>query len=94
MSAVHLVMLGKNALAVTFPDSEMEPLEAIMAKLRNAAAAVAYLASIEHERAGDVYAQTTAGALTAMEVLTGLSEALQFEAQKPPLLSAGSAGHD
>lgn len=94
MSAVHLVMLGSNALAITFPDSECEPLDAIMAKLRNAAAAVAWLASQEHEQADCVHAPVIAGALTAMEVLTSLSEALQLEAQRPAPQPAGGASHE
>ena len=93
MSTVHLVMLGTNALAVEFPDSVGEPLDAILAKLRNAAAAVAWLASQEHEKADAIYAPTIGGALTALEVLTSLSEALQQEADGCAAPSEGGADH-
>lgn len=94
MSAVHLILMGSNACAVTFPDAQTEPLDAIMAKLRNAANAVAYMASIEHERAAEVYPPHIAGALTAIEVLTCLSEALQIEAQTQRATITGGAGHE
>ena len=78
--SLHLIMLGSNACAMSFPDAASEPLGAIMAKLRNAANAVAYLSSMEHER-GQVYPPHAAGALTAIEVLTGLADALALEAK-------------
>lgn len=76
----HLIMLGSNACAIAFPDAASEPTVAIAAKLMNAAAAVAYLASMEHER-GEVYSAHAAGAMTALEVLAGFANALAQEAQ-------------
>ena len=78
MSLAHLIMLGSNACAVTFPDASTEPLDVIMAKLRNAANAVAYLSSMEHER-GNVYPPHAHGAVTALEVLNGFIDALALE---------------
>lgn len=75
----HLIMLGSNACAVSFPDAASEPTATIVAKLMNAASAVAYLASMEHER-GEVYLPHVAGAATAMEVLTCIANALTQEA--------------
>lgn len=92
MSITHLIMLGSNACAVTFPDAHSEPLDAIMAKLRNAASAVAYLASMEYERS-EVYPPHIAGALTAIEVLTGITEALQLEVAHAAKANGG-AGND
>lgn len=82
MSLTHLIMLGSNACAVSFPDAAAEPLDVIMAKLRNAASAVAYLASMEHERTDELYLPHFAGALTAIEVLTSIDAALQLEAKR------------
>ena len=76
----HLIMLGSNASAIAFPDAASEPTVAIAAKLMNAAAAVANLASMEHE-CGEVYSEHAAGAMTALEVLTGFANALAQEAQ-------------
>src|SRR5690606_38407213 len=77
-ATTHLILLGSNACAVTFPDAASERIADIVAKLMNAANAVAYLASMEHERA-DMYMPHAAGAATAMEVLTCLANALTQE---------------
>lgn len=78
-SETHLILMGSNACAVTFPDAADEPVADIVAKLMNAANAVAYLASMEHERA-DVHMPHAAGAATAIEVLTCIASALMQEA--------------
>ena len=80
MNLTHLIMLGSNACAVTFPDAQSEPLDAIIAKLRNASSAVAYRASMEHER-GEIYLPHAAGAVTALAVLSGFIDALALEAK-------------
>lgn len=79
MSLAHLIMLGSNECAGK-SDAQTEPLDAIMAKLRNASSAVAYLASMEHER-GEIYLPHAAGAVTALEVLSGFIAALALEAK-------------